>query len=107
MQLPFAVIPLIHFTSDRQRMGSFANALWVRVLAWLTAAVIIALNVRLAAAAIADWLEAAGRWKPMVIVGLIPALGGFLLVLLWVSFEPLMGGRPRRYGRAPVSAAEP
>ncbi len=26
MQLPFAVIPLIHFTSDRARMGSFANA---------------------------------------------------------------------------------
>ena len=26
MQLPFAIIPLIHFTSDRQRMGSFANA---------------------------------------------------------------------------------
>ena len=46
MQLPFAVIPLIHFTSDRQRMGAFANKLWVRVLAWLTAAVIIALNVR-------------------------------------------------------------
>jgi manganese transport protein len=107
MQLPFAVIPLIHFTSDRQRMGNFANALWVRVLAWLAAAAIIALNVRLAAAAIADWLEAAGRWKPMVIAGLIPVLGGFLLLLLWVSFEPLMGGRTRKYGRAPISLPEP
>ena len=37
MQLPFAVIPLIHFTSDRKRMGSFANKLWVVVLAWITA----------------------------------------------------------------------
>jgi manganese transport protein len=64
MQLPFAVIPLIHFTSDRARMGSFANKLWVRVLAWLTAAVIIALNVRLAGMAIADWLAAAGSGKP-------------------------------------------
>jgi manganese transport protein len=27
MQLPFAVIPLIHFTSDRRRMGAFANSL--------------------------------------------------------------------------------
>ena len=37
MQLPFAVIPLIHFTSDRKRMGEFANAEWVRALAWVTA----------------------------------------------------------------------
>lgn len=107
MQLPFAVIPLIHFTSDRQRMGNFANALWVRILAWLTAAVIIALNIRLAAAAIADWLDAAGRWKPLVIAGLVPVLGGFLLLLLWVSFEPLLSGRTGKYGRSPVSLPEP
>ena len=30
MQLPFAVIPLIHFTSDRERMGAFANKMWVQ-----------------------------------------------------------------------------
>jgi manganese transport protein len=107
MQLPFAVIPLIHFTSDRQRMGSFANALWVRILAWLAAAVIIALNIRLAAAAIGDWLDASGPWKPMVIVGLIPVLGGFLLLLLWVTFEPLLSGRTGKYGRSPVSLPEP
>jgi manganese transport protein len=107
MQLPFAVIPLIHFTSDRQRMGSFANALWVRILAWLAAAVIIALNIRLAASAIGDWLDASGPWKPVVIVGLAPVLGGFLLLLLWVTFEPLLSGRTGKYGRAPVPLPEP
>ena len=44
-------------------MGAFANKAWVRVLAWLTAAIIIALNMRLAGMAIADWLAAAGAWK--------------------------------------------
>src|ERR1700688_2887240 len=29
MQLPFAIIPLVHFTSDRRRMGDFANRAWV------------------------------------------------------------------------------
>ena len=48
------------------------------MLAWLTAAVIIALNIRLAASAISDWLDAAGPWKPLVWVGLIPVLGGVL-----------------------------
>jgi manganese transport protein len=48
MQLPFAIVPLIHFTSDRARMGAFANALWVRWLAWITAIVVIGLNSWLA-----------------------------------------------------------
>src|SRR5262249_26627466 len=64
MQLPFAVIPLIHFTSDRQRMGSFANRIWARMLAWISAAVIVALNLQLVVSAFGDWLSAAGdrRW---------------------------------------------
>src|ERR1039458_5266230 len=61
MQLPFAIIPLIHFTSDRARMGSFANRGWVKGLSWTTAAVVIALNTVLAVQAIGDWLDAAGR----------------------------------------------
>jgi manganese transport protein len=107
MQLPFAVIPLIHFTSDRQRMGAFANAAWVRVLAWLTAAVIIGLNIRLAASAIADWLEAAGRWRTLLLAVLIPVVAGFLLLLLWVILEPLMSEWTRKFGRAPISLPEP
>src|SRR5205085_10077762 len=61
MQLPFAIIPLIHFTSDRSRMGSFTNRGWVRVLAWASAVVVITLNVWLAVEAIGEWLAAAGR----------------------------------------------
>src|SRR5262249_43800372 len=55
MQLPFAVIPLVHFTGDPRRMGVFANRVWVKVLAWLTAAVIVGLNVRLVILSVADW----------------------------------------------------
>ncbi|THF56004.1 Nramp family divalent metal transporter [Ollibium composti] len=47
MQLPFAVIPLVHFVSDRKKMGSLAIARWVSVLAWIVATVIVALNVKL------------------------------------------------------------
>src|SRR5579884_262424 len=38
LQLPFAVIPLIHFTSDRARMGAFANGPWLKTLSWSSAA---------------------------------------------------------------------
>ena len=57
MQLPFAVIPLIHFTNNKERMGAFANRAWVQVLAWLTAALIVVLNVWLVMLSVRDWLE--------------------------------------------------
>ena len=45
LQLPFAIIPLIRFTSDRSKMGEFVNRRWENILAWIIAAVIITLNV--------------------------------------------------------------
>jgi manganese transport protein len=47
LQLPFAVVPLVQFTSDRTRMGVFANPVWLKVAAWTVSAVIIALNLKL------------------------------------------------------------
>src|SRR3954467_2547229 len=47
MQLPFAVIPLVRFVSDRRKMGQFAISRSVAVVAWIVAAIIVALNVKL------------------------------------------------------------
>ena len=47
LQLSFAVVPLISFTSDKNKMGEFVNPLWLKILAWFVAAVIIILNVYL------------------------------------------------------------
>ena len=55
IQLPFAVIPLVMFTSDKRKMGEFANGLWLKVLAWLTAAIIVGLNVKLVYMQFRDW----------------------------------------------------
>ena len=45
LQLPFAVFPLVMFTSDPAKMGRFVSPLWLRALAWSIAIVIAALNV--------------------------------------------------------------
>ena len=45
LQLSFAVVPLVWFTGDRQKMGQFANPLWLSLLAWFGTALIILLNV--------------------------------------------------------------
>ncbi len=47
LQLPFAVIPLVAFTADRKLMGEFASPLALRVVAWVVAAAIVGLNVKL------------------------------------------------------------
>jgi manganese transport protein len=46
-QLPFAVIPLVQFTSDRVKMGAFANSRFTKILAWTVAAAILAFNAEL------------------------------------------------------------
>jgi manganese transport protein len=45
LQLSFAVFPLVMFTSDRRKMGQFANPLWLKLLAYLVAMIIAVLNV--------------------------------------------------------------
>jgi manganese transport protein len=47
MQLGFAVWPLMRFTGERAKMGPFVNALWIRILGWTTAIIIIVLNMKL------------------------------------------------------------
>jgi manganese transport protein len=43
-QLPFAVIPLIQFTSSRRKMGEFVNSRLTVVIAWIVAAAILFFN---------------------------------------------------------------
>ncbi len=52
LQLSFAVIPLIIFTSDRRKMGQFRTPGWLRALAWTTAGIIVLLNGKF----LADWV---------------------------------------------------
>ncbi len=47
MQLGFAVWPLMRFTSEKAKMGEFANRLWLKILGWTTAGIIIVLNLKL------------------------------------------------------------
>jgi manganese transport protein len=88
MQLPFAVIPLIRFTNDRERMGSFANRAWVKTLAWSTAAVILGLNLWLVVDQMTPWVVA----HPLGGLLLTPALAAVLALLGWITFA---GARPK------------
>jgi manganese transport protein len=106
MQLPFAVIPLIHFTSDRRRMGPFANKLWVQWLSWAAAVLILALNIWLLVDGLGQLLGASGS-RPIVWFPLAVAGAGIASLLIWISFEPLIAHWVHGVGRAPLSIPEP
>ena len=55
VQLSFAVVPLVLFTSDKKRMGEFVNPPWLKFLAWLTTLLIILLNAVLLFYTFRNW----------------------------------------------------
>lgn len=56
LQLSFAVVPLVMFTSDRRLMGEFVNPAWLKVLAWSVAVIIGSLNLWLLLQTFLGWL---------------------------------------------------
>jgi len=99
LQLSFAVIPLIHFTSNRRNMGEFATPRWGQVLAWASATIIVALNAKLVSDKIAEWVTiAAGSGRSIGPVPLSWAVGGSLYgiasaalaLLAWVTVKPMV-----------------
>jgi manganese transport protein len=82
LQLPFAIIPLLHFTSDSKKMGRFANPLWIKLLGWLVAAVIITLNTKLVFEQFGEWFSTGPGWLRWVLPPLTAFLAGILLYLI-------------------------
>src|SRR5262249_40065352 len=57
LQLSFAVFPLVMFTSDKLKMGEFVNPQWIKVLSWIVAIFIAALNAWLLVQTFSEWLR--------------------------------------------------
>lgn len=94
LQLGFAVIPLIHFVSDKQTMGEFAIKLWVKIAAWCIAAILVFLNVRLVVQEIMTVYNEPGLgfWKIAIpIIAL-----GFVWLFLTMTFLPLIKKQLRK-----------
>jgi manganese transport protein len=91
MQLAFAVIPLIHFVSNKERMGSFAIAPLIKTFAWLVAGIIIVLNVKLVAEEALSLLEAHPQfWVYSLVV--VTSIGMAFLLGLTIVY-PLLSKR--------------
>ncbi|MGJ1421006.1 Nramp family divalent metal transporter [Sphingobacterium spiritivorum] len=87
MQLAFAVVPLIHFVSDRKKMGEFVIKPYVRIMAWTIAIVIAVLNFQLVYEEVRGWIEELDNiwWTIALISGSI----GLAILLLMTFFYPI------------------
>lgn len=91
LQLGFAVIPLIHFVSNRQRMGEFAIGPWLKTGAWLIAATIVTLNAKLVWDQVAEWLTEVEN--PLVIwLTVVPVAVACAALLLYILLQPFVSG---------------
>lgn len=91
MQLGFAVIPLLHYVSDKRRMGQFAIGFWAKLGGWTSATVIVALNIWLVFETVGDWLSGVhGAVQSLVILGLLFSL----LMLIYITIKPLWHKHP-------------
>lgn len=97
LQLGFAIVPLIHFVSDRSRMGIFVIPQWQKVLSWLAASIILVLNIKLVYSELSAFTTRYSIWwVNILIVGFLVAcavLLGYIIIAPFISRHKLKQGR--------------
>ena len=89
LQLGFAIIPLIHFVSDKTKMKGFHISKTTQIVSWTVATIIILLNIKLVFDEINGWLETSNN--PILLwLTVVPMAFGFLLLLLYIVFKPFI-----------------
>jgi len=90
LQLGFAVIPLIHFVSDKSKMGEFVINPITKIFAWLIAAVLVYLNFKMLISEALPVFEGRNIFLQIIIV----AAGIFFTgLLLYILAEPVIAKR--------------
>ena len=95
LQLGFAVIPLIHFVSDKKSMGEFAIKTHTRILAWVVATVLIFLNVQLVGEETIKVFQSDAAWY--LILFLVIFITTFIGLFLAMTFFPLIKKRREKH----------
>lgn len=100
LQLGFAIIPLIHFVSDKHSMGKFAIKPIVQLIAWLITVVLIYLNVTMVVNQLAHYFTANNSWFIKIII-LLFALGFGVLLIYTIVFPVILSKKRLRHPTHP------
>ena len=105
LQLGFAVIPLIHFNSDKKLMKAFTIKLWVKILAWTSAAIIVFLNVQLVINEIQGWLAEAGENAIYIYTVVLPIIIACFALLVYIFIHPMLSASEKKKNLIPHGRA--
>ncbi len=89
LQLSFAVIPLIHFVSDRKKMGRFAIGPVVKTISWVCAIIIVGLNSTLIYQQIGEW-EKHSQQAMWIYAIVLPVVFFVSILLIYVLLRPML-----------------
>ncbi len=98
LQLGFAIVPLIHFVSDKEKMGKFAIKQLLKFLAWLSAVIILALNAKLVFDTLVDWQTQLASHSWVFNFVIIPAVGLAVILFAYIFWYAMAG---KRFDNAP------
>ncbi len=105
LQLGFAIIPLIHFVSDKDKMGKFAIGNMVKAFAWISAIIIISLNIKLVVNTLQEWHTALENQAWIFNVIVIPVVVASFVLLGYVIFCAVFGKSVIRATQVPHGKA--
>ncbi len=106
LQLGFAIIPLIHFVSDKEKMGKFAISNLVKMLAWLSAVIIVGLNIKLVIETLSVWHTSLIGYEWVFNFLIIPTVVLAMLLLTFVIWCAITGKRFVKETTIPHGKAE-
>ncbi len=101
MQLGFAVIPLLHYVSDKRKMGEFAIGFWPKLGGWLSAIIIVSLNINLVYSEVSGWLANAGSNAWIIRLCVVLPLLGIAAMLGYITVKPLIARSKEAKTRVP------
>lgn len=105
LQLGFAIIPLIHFVSDKKIMGEYVIPAWQKILSWIAVSIILFLNLKMVFNEVSDYLL---NSQSPFLYGMIfiPVLVLCLILLLYTILVPLLYKKEKAsysiHGQLPV-----
>ncbi len=105
LQLGFAVIPLIHLTSDKKLMGEFANKVWLQIVAWLVAGLIVYLNGKLVYDTVKGWISTTAN-PAMLYFTLVPLVIAAGLLLIYITLSPVIKKAKEKENKVPHGLPE-
>jgi manganese transport protein len=106
LQLGFAVVPLIHFVSDKKQMGKFAISVLVKILAWSSAIFILGLNGKLVVDTLVVWKQQLVQHEWVYYWVIAPVVALAALLLAYVIWSAIVGLRLQRPTKFPHGKAE-